>query len=252
MEDETRAALLSKLKPGDHIASERLGDQFEHHGIYMGLVNGFLHKVTHFKAPIKDSKISGGQGHSVVEKCPVCDYKPPQDGGQVNSCLDCFCKGEKIYIIRYKVPLPYSPDGEDLKSGKILRGYRNDELYLELYKGTELFGHMNIPSESEDNKNKDVDIHILLSKYISCRTPEQVLEAAQSNHNMGKYSFLFNNCEDFAVHCMVGKERSIQAENKLHKVPYKVGKKFHLLTDGHKMKEKIKDKALRCFPHMTS
>ncbi|CAM9000539.1 unnamed protein product [Rhodiola kirilowii] len=148
MEDKTRAALLSKLKPEDHIASERLGDQFEHH---------------------------------------------------------------------------------------------------ELYKGAELFCHMNI--SSKDKKNKDVDTHILLSKYLSCRMPEQVLEAAQSNHYMGKYSFLFNNCEDFAVDCMVGKERSIQAENKLHKVPYKVGKMFHLLTDGHKMKEKIKDKALRFFAH---
>ncbi|KAL9681668.1 hypothetical protein QQ045_013455 [Rhodiola kirilowii] len=89
----------------------------------MGLVNGF-HKVTH----VKDSKISGG--HSVVEKCPVCDYKAPQDGGRVNSCLDCFCKGEKIYIIRYKVALQYSSAEEDLKSGKIHRGYRNNDLYL--------------------------------------------------------------------------------------------------------------------------
>lgn len=106
-----------------------------------------------------------------------------------------------------------------------------------------MIGHVGI--KPEEMKNMQADDHVLLSSFYSCRSPAEVLAAAKSDHYVGKYHLMFNNCEDFAVWCMTGIERSIQAEKKLHRVPYKIGKTIHWLTDRRKMKDKLKAKLLR-------
>lgn len=91
----------------------------------MGETDGVL-RVTHFKAPINDSKVDVVKP---VAECPLCGYTPQQNGGIVVSCLECFSHGEKIYVIKYKVPLQ-DLGHKDVSVGKVLRGYRTDKLYF--------------------------------------------------------------------------------------------------------------------------
>ncbi|XP_044478288.1 protein LEAD-SENSITIVE 1-like [Mangifera indica] len=106
----------SMLKPGDHIFTNRAGDLYYHHGIYVG-----DDLVIHLMAAGIKKK------NSKCGSCTKCGYNG-RGNGVVKTCLDCFLDGKNLYIFEYGIPCK-SPDEVIKIATEFLQGERDFGTY---------------------------------------------------------------------------------------------------------------------------
>ncbi|KAL5568149.1 hypothetical protein UlMin_024724 [Ulmus minor] len=82
------------LRQGDHIYCFRNAHTYSHHGIYVD-----DNRVIHFTRTQQDST----QSSSNYQACRICGFQPETQGGVVKSCLDCFLKGQRLFLFKYNV-----------------------------------------------------------------------------------------------------------------------------------------------------
>lgn len=102
-------------------------------GIYKGKDVRGCPSVIHFKGPANASPVKGSRSL----RCTFnCGYEPPENGGTVESCIDCFSKCKMMYKMQYMLSfrLLSRKDGDlkDLEPGKVIAGYRN-KMYISKY-----------------------------------------------------------------------------------------------------------------------
>ncbi|KAM7252468.1 hypothetical protein ACFE04_024351 [Oxalis oulophora] len=112
--------------------------------------------------------------HTVVEKscsklmtaCPKCGYNPAKDYGILKTCLDCFIYEDALICTAHSVNL-------------YQYGVTSVEYVIK-----------NAGSCSTQ----------------AAKSPEEVVRVAIElyKNGFGKYSLIFNNCEDFATYCKTG------------------------------------------------
>ncbi|KAL9681751.1 hypothetical protein QQ045_013539 [Rhodiola kirilowii] len=131
-----RDTLVSKLKPGDHIAAKRrMLRSYEHHGIYEGKKNGYQ-SVIHFQGPLKVKGSNNRPSDRSQTTCTnECGYEHPKEGKVVTSCIDCFSQGKTMFKMQYMLQkhLLSHKDAVDciaLKPGQLIQGYRQKKYYL--------------------------------------------------------------------------------------------------------------------------
>ncbi|KAL9684643.1 hypothetical protein QQ045_022084 [Rhodiola kirilowii] len=127
--------ILQQLKPGDHICSERMNDNYKHHGIYVG-----NNRVIHFQGP-----------HKVIYDlvaCDECHYKPKRVGTVVETCVDCFRVGHSLNICEYGIHVSgviESWVSEKLNADGIIYTFRKGKVYLGIWTDKKTVIHLAKP-----------------------------------------------------------------------------------------------------------
>ncbi|XVE89932.1 hypothetical protein DITRI_Ditri20bG0035900 [Diplodiscus trichospermus] len=90
------------LRPGDHIYSDRLMKVYYHHGIYVGKAT--VTDARNEQLEINDAVIhfEGVNKSTSQTPCRTCGHNSRRIG-VVISCLDCFLKGNSLYVYEYDV-----------------------------------------------------------------------------------------------------------------------------------------------------
>ncbi|CAM8927033.1 unnamed protein product [Rhodiola kirilowii] len=229
-----RDRLVSKLKPGDHIAAKRMSWYYEHHGIYEGEEKGYP-SVIHFQGP--SSFFYKLLGSDLSSSCIYkCGYEHPKEGKVVTSCIDCFSQRKTMFKMQYKLQKKnllshQDTDWNELKPGKLIQGYRKQKYYLEHYKKEQLHGHSSVPTQKRKRSSGQYTLEdqVRLYQMSSIRSSEQVLEVARQ-YTSPPYNLFCNNCEHFAVFCTTGENKSYLIQERHLTFVCKLRKCFCCLT----------------------